>query len=718
MCALLLLAGSALGLLQVVKGWPFHTKVALPAKDIRPAGADVYAVSAPLRRALERPLHPRVHLLENGTPLILRLENSQAVRHSAAPAFALGTRQLWFRATDRSDPRENGRNYTVVFPKTLPAWLPTLCTVLLIAIPLLWLLLEFLPYLRHRLTRDAGSRLLIEQSLVALIVALIFLPGLLTLVFHIAGQALPTLAWLRNATLSGMSVVEEPIPLTPSTLASGAWQKKAAADFDAAFAGREAFIRLTAETWYRAFRRPALRSSGTVFGSGDVLHQYDYLTEYHLTRTTPGALAPFVRDLRRLQDICDSRQIALVFLITPSKASIESASIPPEWQARHDPRPRAYAQLLPLLAQHGVRVVDGHALTASFAPQATVPVFPKGGIHWSAEPALASTNAVLTSFATQGKPVVPLKVLRTVLTDIPTGEEGDLMDLMNLALPWRFPVIHLAVGPQGQQPPSPLLNLSIIGGSFTGKLINQLHASGQFREINHWFYYRLHKLTCSINGVSKVRSPVPSIDLNREIFAADCLILEVNEQAIGTTGPNHLTTFLREALAHVDAGHLKQTPYLREAALDCAWDEKISFGIGSRMHDRPHPCQRGFTPATPHMAIMTGRQAAIELSLPSAGQAVDVHFEASLQLPTNPVDADSKPVRLNISVNGQSVGTWESTSPSAVDTSRIVHIPADLLQGRPVCVLTFTVAGDPAENPTLRFHTLRCTPSAAATSRE
>ena len=87
-----------------------------------------------------------------------------------------------------------------------------------------------------------------------------------------------------------------------------------------------------------------------------------------------------------------------------------------------------------------------------------------------------------------------------------------------------------------------------LSGSLTGEFIRQLSASRQYSEIGFHFYYKLHK-ECAVDGrLSKVRTPGIPADFNREIFAADCLFLEINE-ASALHPEHHLSAFVTDALA-------------------------------------------------------------------------------------------------------------------------------------------------------------------------
>jgi hypothetical protein len=131
----------------------------------------------------------------------------------------------------------------------------------------------------------------------------------------------------------------------------------------------------------------------------------------------------------------------------------------------------------------------------------------------------------------------------------PEGDENDLVYVMNLRRRWTYPCERLSIKP-GPKPESEQLTMAAIGGSFTWELIRQLSASRQFSEIDFFFYYKLYE-ACAVNGnIFEVRTPGTPIDFKSEIFAANCLLLEINEGG-ALSSDHHLAAFVADALAHL-----------------------------------------------------------------------------------------------------------------------------------------------------------------------
>src|ERR1043166_1497343 len=147
-----------------------------------------------------------------------------------------------------------------------------------------------------------------------------------------------------------------------------------------------------------------MNSSEFVVGRGFSLLQTWYAQEFLLSRVAKESIVPGVNDVARLQDVCQRLNIAFVLLITPSKAAIYPEDIPMVWKQRYDAsRPRAYEQLVELLNEKNIHYVDAHILTLAAKRDASVPVFPKGGIHWGQIAAHRAANALIDAFREQGK---------------------------------------------------------------------------------------------------------------------------------------------------------------------------------------------------------------------------------------------------------------------------------------------------------------------------
>ena len=381
-----------------------------------------------------------------------------------------------------------------------------------------------------------------ERALIGAIGIVLLLPLLLTL---LQGRV------RSGGELGGVTAETRNVPFSWSALRSGEFQKSKAREFDERFEPRKHLIRYTNELWFVLFRDSSTVTSNIAVGPGDALFEKAYLREYFIERTDKQTLAPWVKDLSELQAFCRSRGIGFVVVVSPSKAALFPEDTPVMWRRWYDPRPRGYVQLVEHFRAHGIAFVDAPAILAKQKAETppALPLFPKGGTHWSARGAWLITNAIQLQFREQEKATEPLEIEHSFISKRPSGEDADLFRLMNLARAPREPTEKLTIRPSVRAD-SERLKMAVIGGSFCWAPIRQLKASRQFTAIDFFFYYNLFKWREADDVSGKVRTPAVPLDFDHEVFGLDCLLLEINE-ASSLYPEHHLSAFLKDALAHL-----------------------------------------------------------------------------------------------------------------------------------------------------------------------
>jgi hypothetical protein len=328
---------------------------------------------------------------------------------------------------------------------------------------------------------------------------------------------------------------------------NGEYHKSKTNRFNENFAGREALVRWTNELWFRVFHEAGNVDSRFTMNDHDVLFHRDYLENYFLHRPDKSILEGWVRDLRQLQDYCRSHGTALVVIVEAGKPSVYPEDIPRAWRNRYDPRPRTYDLLRSVLGEHGIIFVDGRdVLTGEKSKASAAPLFAKGGIHWNYRGALAVANVAMNRLAEQHKPAHPIEA-DVIFSNTPEYPDNDLLELMNLAKPWSYPCERIKIKPntrKGSERPT----LAMVGSSFSWELLDVFRESDQFSAIALYFYYTRFKT--ADERLPPIRRPAAPLDFNREIFAADCLILEIGEPLIAQS-QHYLSDFIRDALANL-----------------------------------------------------------------------------------------------------------------------------------------------------------------------
>lgn len=533
----------------------------------------------------------------------------------------------------------------------------------------------------------------LEKLLVVLLTLPFLVPLPLTLLVRLSvGRG--DWAGVAARALLGRSVVGEkpvapPVPaVSAASLRDASYQEGLAANFNLGFGAREWVIRATEEAYLRLFHTT---SAGIVFGrGGNAFYNeppFAFVDEYCVERQPPDTLRPLVEGLRAWRDSCLSRGVGFALLITPTKASIYPEDLPAAWRHRQDPRPRNYVQFLRLLRQAGLNCIDGHALTRAAKAHAPSPVFPLGGTHWSQYASLLTANAVLAELQSQGQPVRPIEDARPIVSENPSQEDADMLGTADPFVPWRFPVVRM------DYPPVPLArerrpSLVLIGGSFLNSLGAHLFASAEFSEV-HWLrYYQAMKELAAAGDWRVLAADLPAVDVEKEVFGAQCVVLEVNEQQL--IQPEHLRLLFADSLARLPARGAPPSVFSYELSLPCRWGEPIPFNTPATFARTE--AFSGFSSPEPPGCPTDGPEATVSLTLPSVEQDVTLTAGSGAII----VPGKLPRQRVGVFANGQPVAEW-AFDEGGYRTNTAVIPRAALRNGQLVLRFHFSQTISPAQ---------------------
>ena len=487
----------------------------------------------------------------------------------------------------------------------------------------------------------------IEKMLVLLLVTIFTLPVVLGGVLLIPRVNVRAPRWLRSDSLAGETSLPQAVTLSWASVFSARYQEAVAKNYGVRFAGRESIIRLVNELFLRALHTS---SKEVLVGRDNVLTERRYAEEYCFRRGPDGYLRLLVDHLRRMQDYCDSRGVPFAFVITPSKASLYPEALPASWQKRRRPEARYYDLLLPLLQEAQVRYVDGHRILVDLKPSAPLPLFPPGGTHWSDPAALAVANPLLELLASRGLNVQPIRDYTTTISSDPAGQDADVAVLSNVMSPIHYPVATVfprSMRVPGQRRP----NIVFVGGSFTLSLLKLLDASQQFAQLDDYLYYTQSKRTRAWGELHRLASPTPPLDFPADVFAADALVMEINEEFLGT-GEVSTHAFLNDALAVLPARGAAKVPFHNEASIDYRWGDTLSL-LASDQPFKPAALS-GFAERSALGIMSLGPVATLHLHTPPARKDMVLEVEAGAFL----VDTRLPEQRVSVFVNDHPIGEW------------------------------------------------------------
>ncbi len=342
-------------------------------------------------------------------------------------------------------------------------------------------------------------------------------------------------ATLFHRSGDGLGGIENRAPLprpTLSTWMDGSFQTGFEQWVDQNNGLRRFLVKTANQINYSVFSEVTYKtSSELILGKDRVLYQGSYIDSYNGLDLLPNeGLDAFARDLRRLQDRLSARGVAFLFLLTPSKASVEAQYIPDSLLWRQADSRTNYQKFLPFLERRGVHYLDGHVAVMSLKENQGFPVFPKGGTHWNYYASLRVTQALISRLESLlGKPLAHL-VITNIRWDIkPFGTDGDLLKLANLWKPSPFYSMNPCPEVRAEAPPNAFRpNILFVGGSFTehpAQWLRDHHVVADPTSFD--FYYK-----------------DPIQDLEREVYRRDAVILETNESMIPRRGFGFVETVL------------------------------------------------------------------------------------------------------------------------------------------------------------------------------
>ncbi len=517
----------------------------------------------------------------------------------------------------------------------------------------------------------------LEKGLVLLLLLTFGLPLVLSVFVHYTAGRPGLIATLRQSVLYHPTEQIPPrLPLTVGNVRTAHYQEALANRFDANYAGRDWVHRLTQEAYLRVF---GMAQGGLVLGRHHSTYAnalpFDFVDEYSVHRPPPEVFDDLLKGLRLWRDSCRSRGVGFTVVITPSKAAVYPEDLPRAWRHHHDPRPRAYDHFIRLLQQEHIPYVDGHLLTLDAKAHAPAPVFPLGGTHWDQFAALQTANGVLRELASQGQPLAPIEHVQTSVDNDPVDADADMVAFMQPLIPWHYPVTRIDYPPvsvANSQPPS----LTIIGGSFVGYLGVHLYRSQEFSEI-HWLrYYNEAKEIPDLQrylGWRLLSAPVVDLNVEREVYAAQNLVLEVNESYL--LNSSHLRRFFADTLNRLPGPDTPKFAFPYETFQPCGWNEPVRFALGT-VPTKPGVFS-GLAEGDPVGSWSNASDTVMRLTVPDLDQDVVLKVVAGAS-----AAPDKHPLQtVNVFANGQPVAEWVHPTRD-VQTDTAVIPKALLADGR------------------------------------
>jgi hypothetical protein len=243
-----------------------------------------------------------------------------------------------------------------------------------------------------------------------------------------------------------------------------------------------------------------------------------------------------VQRLRTLQDTLAVRGKLLLFVITPSKATLYPENWPDSCRSQWNQLTN-YERLRQPMQAAGLNLLDLGAVFRTWKVTSPHPLFPQGGIHWSGYGLTRAADTLRHYFNAHSRFQLP-KARQTglVVGAAPRYSDDDLLELMNLyidpspAPPLAYPELTFeASKPTGSRP-----RVLMVADSFGWGLVEFYpYFDNWFAPGSQYWYYNNEVVWPKVNGEVQGPAAVADRDLRAELAAHDVVLLLFSEQTLG-----------------------------------------------------------------------------------------------------------------------------------------------------------------------------------------
>ncbi len=280
-----------------------------------------------------------------------------------------------------------------------------------------------------------------------------------------------------------------------------------------------------------------------IVGEDNYLFEYNYIETYlGKDYEKTSILRKRVEELKRLQDILKEKGIALIFLMSPSKASFYSEHIPRELvfdTAKENPETN-YKRILPILEENKINYFDSLNFFLEKKENTDYPLFSKSGTHWTRYGSCLVLEKLIEETSNQLNSNFLIPDCSNVdISSIPKYEDRDLADLSNL---WYKKMFFQDLAyPQFQYDPENIndIRLLMIGDSFSWGILSNIRESGAMIDYNFYYYFN-----SDYNNRNIIVTPVTDDKevLKEIILSKNLIIIEATETALNNVGFGFIET--------------------------------------------------------------------------------------------------------------------------------------------------------------------------------
>ncbi len=301
---------------------------------------------------------------------------------------------------------------------------------------------------------------------------------------------------------------------------NGSWQDSTVIYDNQHFGLRTWYMRLNNQLYFTAFKRA--RANGLIVGKNDYLFDIHYINAY-LGNDSKGykAQLEYLEKFRFVQNTLQKRNITLMLVMMPGKATFYSEFLPDEYATA--PRGITNNMLLHRISDSlGVNCVNLSPYLLEMKKQSPYPLYPPYGIHWSEYGMLLGMDSVGRFIERKRNIDLPdVKLQKMVWSDSARGDDYDIGAGANLLFdlpPVRYAYPDYQMITEGKTQ----LDALCVGDSYYWQFFGMSKIEREwFRNSKYWFYFReLH--TRDVGEISEAESHKK---LREEVFGKQVILI-------------------------------------------------------------------------------------------------------------------------------------------------------------------------------------------------
>lgn len=343
---------------------------------------------------------------------------------------------------------------------------------------------------------------------------------------------------LENKELVGVTINHEKPQYGVETYIDGSYQQQFEQYYSQNFPNRNNIIKD-----YNQFKYSLFKKGSVVIGKENYLFEEGYITEYLGidSNNSEEKIKELVNDLKVINDICQENDKEFYIIVTPSKADYYSEYIPDRYLKmveKNEEYIRNYNIFLELLNGTDINYFNSCTYIDEIRDEIQTPLFYKTGTHWSfVTAAHALSNAIDYINDTSDLNLKELNVIGIEEGEKPFFyEDIDIYNLLNIKNGEMENTYHAPKIEVNDEGITNIPKLFMQGGSFSWQLLFFMNENNIFNDIDFMFYQQFIRDYKNNQDIGISNGQVDKEMLDELLDDKDVIILEVNQQAVGSMG--------------------------------------------------------------------------------------------------------------------------------------------------------------------------------------